>query len=112
MVFKLLIRQSGRRVMLHPLHTARGEVGRRADAIHVGQDFERDVGYLECEGRFAVYPTANREEFSADFPHVRVSPLDDVRGGGKSGAESVEFVAGHSGFPCIVEAICADMGVT
>lgn len=97
MLFQLFIGQSGAVVLLNPLHSSRGQIWGGADTFEVWQNLESDVADFESEGVFAVIPSANGEEFSADFPDIRIAPLDDVGCGRQGGAEGVEFGSVHIG---------------
>src|SRR6266481_1880627 len=81
--------------MLNPLHAARCEVGRRAQAWPVLEHFIRNVVHFEGEARFIILPAGDRKDLAADFPDMRPTPLDHVSGRGERPAERIEFFVGH-----------------
>ena len=80
MGLQLFVRKTFFIVNLQPFHAPRREIGRWADAGLILEDFVSDFRGFEGKGVFALAPPADGEKFAANFPDIRVAPLDNMRG--------------------------------
>ena len=81
---------------LHPQKSARGKIGRRAQARQFAQDREARLRAFEADGEIlAVRPAADRKDLAADLPDARVAPLHDMRRMRQALAKGVIVLAGH-----------------
>ena len=82
--------------MLDPFHTARREIWRRAQTGLILEHFEGNLRCLEGIRLFIIRPSADGEHLTADFPHMRTAPLNDISGGGEGATKRIELVVGQS----------------
>lgn len=95
MIAQALVWQARSVILLYPFHAAGGQIGSGAQAGAVRQDFVSEVCDFERHSIGGASHAENSEEFSADFIHIRIAPLDYMGDLGQSSAEGFEFIACH-----------------